>query len=168
MPETTPQPTAAPTKSKKSLMFLVVGATAIVALAGGGFAAYHFMPHQAEAAPKSAKKESKRQIKSVMHLESFVVNLTGPEESGYVRVGIDLGLATAAASAGEGEKDKGSGNTAIVRDSILTVLGKAKAADLLTPEGKEQLKKDIVTSLDERVPDLEVHEVYFTEFIVQR
>jgi flagellar basal body-associated protein FliL len=39
---------------------------------------------------------------------------------------------------------------------------------LLTPEGKADLKKNLVDSLGRKVPELGVKDVYFTEFLVQR
>ena len=34
----------------------------------------------------------------------------------------------------------------------------------MTPDGKAQLKKDIVEALKEKVPEIDAREVYFTEF----
>ena len=48
---------------------------------------------------------------------------------------------------------------------MLTV---CKAEPLLTPDGKLQLKKNILESLRHNVPELDVRDVYFTEFLVQR
>ena len=55
-----------------------------------------------------------------------------------------------------------------MRDAILTVLTAGKADVLITQEGKAQLKKDILAALQQTVPELDVREVYFTEFLVQR
>jgi len=43
-----------------------------------------------------------------------------------------------------------------------------KAEALLTPSGKQQLKKNILDALNQNVPELGVRDVYFTEFLVQR
>jgi flagellar FliL protein len=50
----------------------------------------------------------------------------------------------------------------------LTVLGKSSTSELLTPEGKEKLKKELLAAIDERLPDLEVVDIFFTEFLVQK
>ena len=55
-----------------------------------------------------------------------------------------------------------------IRDAILSVLTLCKANALLTPEGKADLKKNLVDSLNRKVPELGVKDVYFTEFLVQR
>jgi UDP-N-acetylglucosamine 2-epimerase len=55
-----------------------------------------------------------------------------------------------------------------IRDSILSVLTLGKAETLLTPEGKQQLKKSLVEVLNRENPELGVRDIYFTEFLVQR
>jgi len=107
------------------------------------------------------------QVKSVMHLEAFVVNLADPEENRFLRVGIDLGLENPL-SAKEGKGGEGEVPTARIRDCILAVLSTWHSDALLAPEGKQKLKDDLVRALRERAPELGVKEVYFTDFLVQR
>jgi flagellar protein FliL len=102
------------------------------------------------------------QVKSTLHLESFVLNLADPGQRSYLRAGIDLGLSR---PIGKGENAPPLGP---VRDAILGVLGQAQAEDLMTPKGKAKLKDDLLRALQERVPGLGVEEVYFTEFLIQR
>ncbi len=101
------------------------------------------------------------QVKSTLHLESFVLNLADPGQRSYLRVGIDLGLSR--------QMDKGE-NPPLgpVRDTILSVLGQSQADDLVKAKGKTKLKEDLLHALQERVPGLGVEEVYFTEFLIQR
>ena len=58
--------------------------------------------------------------------------------------------------------------TALIRDAILTVLSTWTSEALLTTEGKTKLKKGLVRALQKRVPELNVQEVYFNDFLVQR
>jgi flagellar basal body-associated protein FliL len=98
-----------------------------------------------------------------MHLESFVINLDGSDDSGYLRVGIDLGL--------EGELKEGADSKtyeAQVRDTILQVLGNQSVDALLTPDGKTKLKDELLKAIQDKVPEIHCHEIYFTEFLVQR
>ncbi len=78
-----------------------------------------------------------------------------------MRVGIDLGLGR------EIGKDE-SAPVAEVRDTILSVLSEARVDDLLTAKGKAKLKEDLLQALQQRVPQLVVEDVYFTEFLIQR
>jgi flagellar FliL protein len=103
-----------------------------------------------------------KRIKSTFHLETFVLNLADPGQRSYLRVGIDLGLNK---EAGRGET---SAAVAQVRDTILSVLGLAKVEDLLTAQGKIRLKEDLLKALQQRMPELGVEEIYFTEFLIQR
>jgi flagellar FliL protein len=107
------------------------------------------------------------QVKAVMHLESFVVNLADPEDNRFLRIGIDLGLENPP-SAKEGKGEEGGVPTARIRDCILAVLSTWHSDALLAPEGKQKLKDELVHALRARAPELGVKEVYFTDFLVQR
>jgi flagellar basal body-associated protein FliL len=105
--------------------------------------------------------DSGGRVKSSLHLETFVVNLADREQRSYLRVGIDLGL-------GRELPKAEAAPVAQVRDTILGVLGQCQAEELLTAPGKSKLKQDLLRALQERVPNLDVEEVYFNEFLIQR
>lgn len=105
--------------------------------------------------------------KGVLHLEPFVVNLADPEENRFLRVGIDLGLERPLPGK-EGKGGEGDVPAARIRDCILYVLSTWRSEALLAPEGKQKLKDEILRALQDRVPELGVKEVYFTDFLVQR
>lgn len=150
---------AEPVKKKSKAPFLVMVFAVLVGGAGG---AWFFLHHSktAEAAPEANAPEF------VVHLETFTVNLADPEEGHFLRVTIDLGLAHA--PKGAAERGYGDFPMARARDAILSVLTVGKADVLLTPEGKARLKHDLIQALQETVPEADVRNVYFTEFIVQR
>lgn len=100
-------------------------------------------------------------VRSTVHLETFVLNLADHEQRSYLRVGVDLGISR---ELKQGEDPP----IAHMRDTILAVLSTAKADDLLTAEGKTKLKAALLQALKERVPQMGVQEVYFTEFLIQR
>jgi flagellar basal body-associated protein FliL len=99
---------------------------------------------------------------STLTLETFVVNLAGYSQRAYLRVGITLGLAHPLP-----RNQTEAVPTALVRDTILSVLATAQPGELLKLEGKRQLKDELLKALQERVPQLAVENVYFTEFLVQ-
>ncbi|HTR23703.1 MAG TPA: flagellar basal body-associated FliL family protein [Terriglobales bacterium] len=101
-------------------------------------------------------------IQATLPLETFVVNLEGGGQRAYLRVGITLGLSRPLVRNGKEDIP-----IAPIRDAILSVLASAQAEQLLTAEGKEQLKTNLLRALSERVPQLGVENVYFTEFLVQ-
>ncbi len=118
----------------------------------------------AEAAEKDSKNPN---IIAVMHLEPFVVNLADTEDNRFLRVGIDLGLEKPF-PAKEGKVGENAVPTARIRDCILGVLTTWHSDALLAPEGKQKLKDELVKSLQARVPELAVREIYFNDFLVQR
>jgi flagellar FliL protein len=105
--------------------------------------------------------------KGILHLEPFVVNLADPEESRFLRVGIDLGLEKPLPGK-EGKGGEGDVPAARIRDCILYVLSTWRSDALLATDGKQKLKDEILRALEDRVPELGVKEVYFTDFLVQR
>ena len=115
----------------------------------------------ASAQPAEAQS-SENEVVTVLHLDSFVVNLSGASGNGYLRVGIDLGLGI--------ELKEGEARRAYIaraRDSILSVLGTRSVEELLTSAGKARLKDDLAAAIRERVPEIQCRDVYFTEFLVQ-
>lgn len=161
--EATPDAPAPPAKKGKAKILIV--AVAVLAAAGGGAAALH---HHFAARP-SEPAETDTKPKYTLHLENFTVNLADPEENHFLRVTMDLALDHAPVAA-EGGKEEGEHSPTVpkTRDAILSVLSTSKADDLLTPGGKEKLKRDLISSLEQKVPELGVRDIYFTEFLVQR
>jgi flagellar basal body-associated protein FliL len=106
------------------------------------------------------------QVRAVLHLEPFLVNLADSEGDRFLRIGIDLGLER------EGEERSPGASAGLpiarTRDTILMVLTTCKADALLAPEGKVNLKNELTQALRDHVPGLGVQEIYFTEFLVQR
>jgi flagellar basal body-associated protein FliL len=96
---------------------------------------------------------------TTLPLETFIVNLNGAGQRGYLRVGITLGLSQ--------PRKKEDVPIALVRDAILSELASAQPDQLLAPGGKQNLKAEIIKALQESAPDLGVDNVYFTEFLVQ-
>ena len=139
-------------------------AAALVLLLATG-AVRRLFHHPASSVAQKAKAESG--IKTVMHLDPFLVNLADPDGDRFLRVGIELGLHE------EPSEHDHAGQTsslplARTRDAILMVLTACNADALLPPAGKAKLKQDLTQALRERVPELGVEEVYFTEFLLQR
>ena len=108
---------------------------------------------------------------TILPLESFTVNLADAEEGRFLRVTMALGVAgqlPAMTKGSDKAPESSAVSIAVIRDSILAVLAQSKSDDLLTPQGKAKLKQDLITALDRDVSALQVREVYFTEFMVQR
>ncbi len=158
---TAPNKESAPEPKKSKVFVWIIIVALVVSLVGG--VAWYFLhsnkPTQAQAAPEETAP------KYTVHLESFTVNLADPQESHFLRISIDVGMGKPLKANKEGESDF---PTARVRDAILPVLASGKGDVLVTPQGKEELKKAILSALQQKVPEIGAQDIYFTEFLVQR
>jgi flagellar FliL protein len=58
--------------------------------------------------------------------------------------------------------------TQIIQDALVTTLSSKSSTDLLQPNGKDQLKADLMNNVNKALHDQEkVVNVYFTSFIIQ-
>lgn len=142
-----------PAPGKRSRFILVAVA---IALAGLALGSWILQRPKAEVRPNAESETG-----GTLHLDTFVLNLSDPGQRSYLRVGIDLGLSRPLEKADAAPLGP-------LRDTIISVLGQARADDLVTAEGKAKLKQDLLQAVQRRVPGLGVVEVYFTEFLIQR
>jgi flagellar FliL protein len=148
-------------KRPTTVRLAVVVVLVLVAAGGAGF---YLLRKLGSVTHKKVNTDS--EVRAVMHLDPFVVNLADPDGDRFLRVGIDLGLQQAQTEHSQGNQNETP--LARTRDAILMTLTTCKADNLLAPDGKSKLKEDLIKALREHVPDLGVREVYFTEFLVQR
>ena len=147
-------------KKSSNRIFLIIGLAVAVLAGGGGFL---FSRRAKAATPHKEEAPAEEEVKSILHLETFTVNMNDPEQKTFLRIGIDLGLGSAPKA-----ESKGPSPTALVRDTILSVLMATKPEDVTSEEGKKQLKERLLQALQGRAPELQVQEVYFNEFLMQR
>ena len=167
--ETIPEGQPPAEKPKKSMGPLILVLVGVLLTVGGNAAVFIFLRPKAgpAEAPKAVVVENK--VKSILHLDTFVVNLPDPEHHAYLRVGMDIGLNKEEKEKKEGEKPEAgaAGPIPAVRDTIIAVLSESKPDDLISAEGKKALKEQLVKKLQEKLPELGAQEVYFTEFLMQ-
>lgn len=142
---------------------LGVVATALI-LPIAAFAAWFPFHHSSSNVRQKAKAEP--EVKAVMHLDPFVVNLADHGSDRFLRVGIDLGLERELEE--RAPPAQAAMSLARTRDTILTILTARDAQSVMAPAGKANLKDELTKALREHAPELGVREVYFTEFLVQR
>jgi flagellar protein FliL len=102
------------------------------------------------------------QVKVTMPLEPFLVNLADTDEIRFVKTTFQLGLAEE--PDGDVKKDV---TVAAIRDSIISLLSSKKAEQILTPQGKDALRKEIRSRVNTLSPKTRVLEVYIVDFVVQ-
>ena len=157
--------------SKKKLIIIIV-AVLVLALGGGG-AAWFFMhgadsaEHEEEPAKKSKSKKKKKESGPPVYVpvEAFTVNLQPEEGEQYLQLAFTLQLSDAEQS------ELIKNNMPKVRSRILLLLSSKRASEINTPEGKQQLSKEILEQVnlpfEENGDEQEVSEVLFTSFIIQ-
>jgi len=102
----------------------------------------------------------------ILHLDQFVVNLADPGSDAFLRVGIDVGVRSTSPAISANGVDPAT--VGLVRDTILKIITTRTSADLLTPQGKDELKSMLLAAIQKRDPGLGATAIYFTDFLVQR
>ena len=157
MSDAKPAEGAAAAPKKKSKMKLIVIALVVVALGvGGGVYAMR--------RPASSTTTEVSTSRGLVPFDPFVVNLADPGGSRFIRVTLSLvvndeKVATKISDTPVSLKE--------ARSAILELLSEQNSAGLVTPEGKQALKKAIIERVSKIFSDARVTDVYFAEFVVQ-
>jgi flagellar FliL protein len=123
-----------------SLLFLVIA---------GGVAIY-YLNHKG----KQGKQETV--LVEIEDVEPIVINLA---DGHYVRMTISLGYT--------GDKKELEKKLPMINDVIITTAGAMTSKELLSPEGKELFKENLLLKLNSALSDASIRDVFFKEFIVQ-
>lgn len=155
------------TPPKKSKMMFIILGVAIVLLGGGGFFAYtkFIVPKPAidgEAEEHIAKVVEKEPIAGeMMMLEPFVVNLSDPAGKRYLKIimGLELESAEVIVLAEKAVPR--------LRDAAIMMLTSLTFEEVMTPEGKLQIRDELLERFNQILRPKKVLNLYFTEFVVQ-
>lgn len=163
-------------KKKNLLIFIIIGVLVLL-LVGGGLLAFLLMggsdqPPEAQmqqAAPQGAgasgasraSKSSLLTVGPMYPLDQFIVNLMSQGGKRYLKTTMTLELSDEAMSA-EIEK-----KSAVLRDVIIGVLSSKTVEEISTERGKEKLKEELVSSINEVLVDGYVKNIFFTDFVIQ-
>lgn len=150
---------AAPPKSKKKL-FIALGVLVLV-LGGGGAGAWYFMGMN-DGTGEQAKEEPPRPP-VYLPLETFTVNLQGGQQ--YLQVDLTLQLADPA------QTETIKLHMPRVRSRLLSLLASKQADELVTPEDKQKLTREILAQVnqpfDSKGKPQQVLDVLYTSFVIQ-
>lgn len=156
------------------VLILVIGGVIFALMSGheeeGGAAAHQEAPaHGDEAAAddhaapakEGSHGEPTTEVGIMFPLDLFTVNLLSESGRRYLKVEMNLEL--------EGEELALELETKkpVLRDVIIRILSGKSLEEVSTIKGKETLKEEIVTDLNQRVKDGQIKNVYFTDFVVQ-
>ncbi len=94
-------------------------------------------------------------------LDPFIMNLANHGDAGAVKVSIALELANTALV------EKAKTRTAQLRDAVIMLLSTRSKEDLASPEGKMQLKDEILLQANQILKEGSVKNIYFSDFVMQ-
>ena len=98
---------------------------------------------------------------TVFPLEPFIVNIYDGQELRYLKVKVELEMANPA-SKGDLEL-----RLAPIRDSILVLISTKTLQEVQDMQGKNQLKDQILSSINKFIAAGAITKIYFTDFVVQ-
>jgi flagellar basal body-associated protein FliL len=139
---------------------------AVVVLLVGGFAAKTIL---LKPAPPDTKALAKEPGPIYAMKDPFVVNLADGSNDHFAKVGVALRLSMLSSPLLEPAKGTNPASMEAdpeLRDIVITELQRHTSADLSTPEGREQVKEQIMATVNKKT-DIKITDVYYTEFAVQ-
>jgi flagellar FliL protein len=173
--EKSEQPAAdasAPAKKKSKLPLIL---SVVVLLAGGVAAAWYLgvLPfgkgRHAEATAAVEEKAGEGEHGAagekgpgpMLPFETFIANLADEGGARYLKATFQVEFL------GTAVPPDVNGRLPQIRDLLLTLLSSKTFEDVRTPEGKQQLREEIIARMNQVLDRDAVKAVYFTEFIVQ-
>lgn len=154
---------APPTGNKKKLLIIILAAVLLVVLAAGGAAVLLLGGKPQGEHAEEQVEEVEEAVPIYERLETFTVNLADQES--YLQTEISLKLAD------QKVQERLKQRMPEVRDVLLRVLSSKTAEELITPEGKAELAKEIRKEVNgvigAKKVDQGVKDVLFTSFIIQ-
>jgi flagellar protein FliL len=110
----------------------------------------------------------------IINLDTFTVNLADLNKTAYLRVGLSIRASnrnhqnSGKLNNNEESKALDQDNLAALRDIALITLGRQTSEKLLSPNGKDNLKSELIKEINAKNKQLIVTNVYFSEFLVQQ
>lgn len=113
--------------------------------------------------PLKASLPNDEDVKAVVELPPFIVNLADTEQARYLRMTVSLGV-----EGGEGESEKPDQLFMTrVRNAMLAVLSEKKSEQILSVDGKTKLRRELLQAAQAASEEPHVQAIYITDFIVQ-
>jgi len=158
---------AAGEKKRPNILLIIVGLLVfLLVVAVGGFVGYTQLPGVVAGITGGGsvvveQRVRRLEVKDIIILEPFLVNLADIDDIRFLRASFQLGMA---------EKLKvelDSMGMASIRDSIISVLCAKTSDEIMSTDGKDNLREEIRVLVNERYPQNRVAEVFIVDFVVQ-
>lgn len=141
-------------KSKKMMFILPL----LVILLGAGGAGAYFKFFKGPAGKTDKAEHGKYDI---YEMNTFLVNLADPGGKRYLKASIKLKVSSAAVA------KECQLNDYEIRDRVLTLLSSKETDEVMSPDDKAVLKKQIMDTVNRALHKGRVLDVYFTDFLIQ-
>ena len=114
----------------------------------------------------------------MVNMSTKIINLSDPSGRKYIRLTVVLEFVPDLSDATSKSAEGGASTTSpqeteinarmpLMDDMVITILSTKSYEELYTADGKEVLRKEILEAIQQRLPELHLLSVYFTEFVVQ-
>lgn len=157
-------------KKRPNILLIIVGLLVfLLVVSVGGFVGYTKLPGVVAGitgtgeAPVVEQRVRRMEVKGIIPLEPFTVNLADTDSVRFLRAAFQLGMA-------EEMKEvpgKDSIEISTIRDVILGVLSSKTTDQVMSTDGKENLREEIRVIINDRLPKNRVAEVFIVDFVVQ-
>ncbi len=156
-------------KSGGGILPLINTVLLVLVLGVGGFNAWTLMNQQAAPPTAQIKPTADTVIPEAeddadatpveMDLDNVTVNLADPNR--FLRVKIKLSVRS------EEAKTKIETNKAEINDLIITAMSGKRFEDIRSPQGKYELKEELVHRINKAIGGSPVRKLFFTDFVSQ-
>lgn len=153
---------------------LIFGAAVAVAIVMGLIP----LPFGPAAEARAAAEKAKPPVTVMFTTKERVVNLTDKAAAKYLKIALTLEFidsklkdppkGAAVATQQTDFAAEMAPYNAVIDDALVSTLSAKSSSDLLKPDGKDQLKNDLINNVNHALHEEEkVVNVYFTSFIIQ-
>lgn len=147
-------------KAGKGFNKLLLIPVVVVALAAGGYYGYTLLsPAKGKAGTAGASSGNDKKKAVLFSMDPFVVNLSEPGR--YLKVTMQFEIA------GEPRQESIVEKVPILRDVIITLISSQTYEYASSPEGKSQLKDEILVRANQIFGKEVFRNLYFTDFVMQ-
>ncbi len=164
-----------PKKAKGGLLPIINFVLLLILLGIGGFIAWKMMSMEQTSAPSSQEETAKGEAVEIpeaededpgappvfLDLADITINLADTDISRFLRAKIKLELKN------EDVRPRVEQHMVEINDMVLTLLSSKTFAEIRTPQGKYDLKEDLVYRINRLVGGKPVKNMYFTDFVSQ-
>lgn len=144
---------------KKKLLFFILIGVFLIVITGG--AVFLMLGKKGEGEKGKTGEANKTEAEIIYSLQPVVVNLMDPYGKRYLQIGLALGLVNKKA------EEKIKHREPMIRDILITFLSSKSPEEVLQPEAKEIIKRELKMRINQSFGEELVKAVYITQYIVE-